>query len=353
MGELETQDADYYTASSAIKSEALRQYFDATQKTTAMPDVCYDKCKAAVDAVVSADTTDICEGATLKNALSCLEEIGMEACSTSVFSNAHSGECDGADNDTTVRTLEESGDAVELLVNETPRAVSETRNLNAYAKCYKKWRNKTPIPNGAYRATPTDKGLAECVRFDFKLWSGDFILEIGWMRIAAAFAFWMKLALCIDLGILWGIPKPLYAALVEGSTSNSPLLAHRPRVSTSPEVLTWYSKSDWISGSAGSSSPPLNSVSRPVSAGPRSPHTAGGTTTMDGAAAAAGGLAAAAAGARATSEVTATSMSKVTLNLPSQSSRPDLNSSTGARTKSSRSGSDSMPGSGSGGKLTL
>merc|ERR1711937_1003495 len=216
MGELETQDADYYTASSAIKSEALRQYFDATQKTTAMPDVCYDKCKAAVDAVVSADTTDICEGATLKNALSCLEETGMEACSTSVFSNAHSGECDGADNDTTVRTLEESGDAVELLVNETPRAVSETRNLNAYAKCYKKWRNKTPIPNGAYRATPTDKGLAECVRFDFKLWSGDFILEIGWMRIAAAFAFWMKLALCIDLGILWGIPKPLYAEFCIG-----------------------------------------------------------------------------------------------------------------------------------------
>merc|ERR1712078_230694 len=66
FADLETQDADYYTASSAIKSEALKQYFDAMQKTTAMPDVCYDKCKAAVDAVVSADTTDICEGATLK-----------------------------------------------------------------------------------------------------------------------------------------------------------------------------------------------------------------------------------------------------------------------------------------------
>jgi len=238
FADLETQDADYYTASSATKSEALKQYLDATQKTTAMPDVCYDKCKAAVDAVVSADTTDICEGATLKNALSCLEETGMTACSTSVFSNQHSGECDGADNDTSVRTLEESGDAVELLVNETPRAVSETRNLNVYAKCYKKFK-KTPIPNGAYRVTPTDKGLAECVRWDFELWKGDFILEIGWMRIASAFAFWMKLALCIDLGTLWGIPAPLFAEFCIGGRIDFSFSSPCPQV-----------KGIFISGSA-------------------------------------------------------------------------------------------------------
>jgi len=216
FADLEAQDADYYTASSATKSEALKRYLDATGGTNAMPDMCYEKCKAAVDAVLSADTTDICQGATLKNALMCLEETGMTACSNSVFSNQHAGECDGADSNETVRTLEESGDAVELLVNETPRAVSETRNLNVYAKCYKKWANGAKIPNGAYRATPTDKGLAECVRFDFKFGKGSFILEIGWMRIAAAFAFWMKLQFCVDLATLFGIGPPLYAEICIG-----------------------------------------------------------------------------------------------------------------------------------------
>lgn len=133
----------------------------------------------------------------------------MSACSSSVFSNQHSGECDGADNDTTVRTLEESGDAVELLVNETPKAVSDTRNLNIYAKCFKKNARGWKIPNGMYRAYPTPKGLAHCVRFDFDTPKGYFLFEIGWMRVAAAYAFWMKLALCIDLSTLWGIPPPL------------------------------------------------------------------------------------------------------------------------------------------------
>merc|ERR1712159_128971 len=98
------------------------------------------------------------------------------------------------------------------------------------------------------------------------------------------------------------------SALVEGSISPSPPLALRSRVLSSPERLGGHGKSDWISGSAGSSSPPSNSVSRPVSVGPRSPQNAGGCMSMDGAAAAAGGLVAAEPGANATTETTATSI---------------------------------------------
>jgi len=127
-------------------------------------------------------------------------------------------------------TLEETGDAVELLVNETPKAVSETRKLNVYMKCYKKWKNGSVIPNGVYRAVPTDKGLVECVRFDFKFSKGSFILVIGWMRIAAAFAFWMQLQFCVDLMPLFGIGPPLYAEICIGGRIDFTFEAPCPQV---------------------------------------------------------------------------------------------------------------------------
>ena len=55
--DLNKEDALYYKESSAAKSEALAQYLDATFNSDAMPDMCYEKCKAAVDAVVMSDTT--------------------------------------------------------------------------------------------------------------------------------------------------------------------------------------------------------------------------------------------------------------------------------------------------------
>jgi len=201
------QRADYYAASSSAKSKVLARYLDATGNTNAMPDMCYEKCKSAVDAVVKGDTTDICEGAALANALVCLEETGMTACSSSVFSNDHAGECDS---NNTVRTLEESEDAMELLVNETPQTAAATRTL-FYGKC-----PKVDGRPGAYMVFPTQYGLAECVRFDFDLKKGSFILEIGWMRIATHFAFWMKLQFCIDLATLFGIGPPLYAEICIG-----------------------------------------------------------------------------------------------------------------------------------------
>jgi len=225
LSDLDAQDADYYTASSATKSDILARYLDATGNTNAMPDVCYEKCKGAVEAVVSADTTDICQGTALASALQCLEETGIAACSSSVFSNGHSGECG---NNQTVRNLEETEDKLELLVNETPKAVSESRKLSAYMKCYKKWNDKIPIPNGAYRAFPIPgtTQISECVRFDFGFDAGvakekagkNFILVIGWMRIGSHFAMWMTLQFCIDLGILFGIPKPLYAEICIGGS---------------------------------------------------------------------------------------------------------------------------------------
>merc|ERR1712023_311595 len=96
-----------------------------------MPDVCYDKCKSAVDEVVKADTTDICEGTALSSALQCLEQTGMNACSTSVFAIEHNCECNS---NTTTRALEEAEEPLELLVNETTTEVSASRQL-FYGKC--------------------------------------------------------------------------------------------------------------------------------------------------------------------------------------------------------------------------
>merc|ERR1712159_139518 len=139
FGDLSTEDADYYKASSATKSEALAQYLDATFNSYAMPDMCYEKCKAAVDAVMSemSEATDICKGSMLENALSCLQETGMGACSGSIFSSEHAGECSGADSNDTVRALGESEDAVEVLVNETPKAMASFRQMtyNVYHYC--------------------------------------------------------------------------------------------------------------------------------------------------------------------------------------------------------------------------
>merc|ERR1711988_131554 len=88
--------------------------------------------------------------------------------------------------------------------NETPRAVSETRNLFAYAKCYKKNIYGLPVPSGAYRRMPAEKGIMECVRWDFKLSdTASFILVIGWMMVGAHFGMWMVLQACIGLAKLW------------------------------------------------------------------------------------------------------------------------------------------------------
>ena len=255
--DLSVQDADYYAASSSTKSKVLTRYLDATGNTNAMPDMCYEKCKSAVDAVVKGDTTDICEGAALANALVCLEETGMTACSSSVFSNDHAGECDS---NNTVRTLEESEDAMELLVNETPQTAAVTRTF-FYGKC-----PKVDGRPGAYMVFPTQYGLAECVRFDFDLKKGSFILEIGWMRIATHFAFWMKLQFCIDLATLFGIGPRLYAEI---STS-----------SPCPQVRgIFISGSAWFSLEIGFGLLDLQDrfrkhhpVSRPVSVGQPSPH---------------------------------------------------------------------------------
>merc|ERR1711871_607922 len=87
--DLSTQDADYYGGSSAMKSETLARYLDAAGNGHSLPDVCYERCKTAVDAVLRklqdrSDTADICEGAALE-ALSCLDQTEKAACSDNEF----------------------------------------------------------------------------------------------------------------------------------------------------------------------------------------------------------------------------------------------------------------------------
>jgi len=149
----------------------------------------------------------------------------MTACSSSVFSNDHAGECDS---NNTVRTLEseDAMDAMELLVNETRQtaAVSRTLMVNFFPEKL--------IPIGcpelegrpwAYQSFPTKHGLAQCVRFDIAEVVDHglpFKWEIGWMNIGGGFAIWLKLESCIDLQTLFGIGPPLFAEICIGGEIN-------------------------------------------------------------------------------------------------------------------------------------
>jgi len=267
FGELSAEDADYYKASSATKSEVLAHYLDATGNTNAMPDMCYEKCSAAVDAVMKTDTSDICEGAILSSALSCLQETGIAACSASIFSAQHAGECDGADSNDSVRVLEESQDALVLLVNETPTALSTTRELVLLGSGCSKEEKKLLVFK-SYVCPGGEQGTCQCVRADFVTkkskkigldsvakkkmeqikkdninsgWYGaaknkaiehkfptdwymketdgaGFTLEIGWRKMMGSFALWIKLQFCMSINILFGIPKPLSATFCIGGS---------------------------------------------------------------------------------------------------------------------------------------
>merc|ERR1711959_631483 len=85
FGDLSIEDADYYVASSAKKSEALAKYLDATGSSMALADVCYESCKSTVDAVKAIYGGDICKGAALGAAVECLQETGMNICQGSMF----------------------------------------------------------------------------------------------------------------------------------------------------------------------------------------------------------------------------------------------------------------------------
>jgi hypothetical protein len=260
FGDLSPQDADYYAASSATKSETLSKYLDdATGNSRAMPDICYEKCKTAVDAVVTRDTSDICQGTALASALQCLDETGIVACSSSVFSNQHVGECQS---NATVRTLQESEeteDAEELLVNDTLKSVSASRSLLLNGKC------PSPVA-GTFvmiMVMPTEWGAALCVKFtkttkkgqakngrnswkNRKASSGEkgvaeqgFILEFGyikrqdgrWRGVASTSAIWIKLQFCVDLGLLFGLPPPLFCEVCIGGSITFDWEAKCPQVS--------------------------------------------------------------------------------------------------------------------------
>jgi len=137
LDDLSETDAAYYKASSSTKSETFSRYLDATLDPKTMPDVCYEKCKSLLDAVKMAEiSTDICDG-PVEGALECLKQTGLQECLSSVFFESHANECDrqALDSNNTVRTLEESEDAmeelkaIEVLVNETPR---KNRRLGHY-----------------------------------------------------------------------------------------------------------------------------------------------------------------------------------------------------------------------------
>jgi len=231
--DLSEEDADYYKASSSPKSKTLAQYLDATGNPTVMPDMCYEKCKLAVDAVMKVAMTDICEGAALATAIGCLEETGLAACASSVFVNEHYGECNSNDTVRTLEDLEESEDATELLVNES-RALAD----EAWIYFMKKGAEKTGLDkqikktkgkgecnskkgkrdmfvktdgNNEQGAFGAETWPATCVKWGpFKIKGmGKFHLEIGWVQMLKGAAVWMTLESCADVALCFGLPKGL------------------------------------------------------------------------------------------------------------------------------------------------
>jgi len=182
--DLELPDRDYYEVSSATKSEAFSKYLDASDNDLAMPDVCYEKCRTSVDAVVRRGG-NICEGTALASALQCLEETHMMACSSSVFSSRHTGKCrtkkkthrtlqesedaESEDAVDTVRTLQ-SEDAKELLVNETFLPVSTSRKLSISMSC------PGPISPLLMMIMPviTQWGVGICVKIEVETKKGQY-----------------------------------------------------------------------------------------------------------------------------------------------------------------------------------
>jgi hypothetical protein len=233
--DLSEADADYYAASSSPKSKTLAQYLDATGNPTVMPDMCYEKCKLAVDAVMKVAMTDICEGAALANAIGCLEETGLAACGSSVFVNAHHGECNSNDTVRTLEDLEESEDATELIVNESRALYISPSQMQAmakfgmkggkYAKGVAKNVKDTKGKERAECASKKgkrfefikgigddgkNKGPAICVRWDIKIPKmGDFVLEIGWVFVVSGFGVWLSLESCANVGLTFGLPPKL------------------------------------------------------------------------------------------------------------------------------------------------
>jgi len=220
------EDANYYKASSSTKSETWAQYLDATGNPYAMPDMCYEKCKLAVDAVKKVAGTDICEGAALASALGCLSETELAACQSSVFVNEHFDECGSNDTVRTLENLEESEDASELLVNEsrslfmpiTPSMMKDMaksgKNLWDVAKEGKGKRlsntdceSKKGSLHFHFKVAGDRTGVATCARWDLKKWG--FHLEIGWMKLVASwkgFAMWISLEACANVSWTFGLP---------------------------------------------------------------------------------------------------------------------------------------------------
>jgi len=219
--DLTRADANYYKDSSSPKSKAWAQYLDATGNPNVMPDMCYEKCKLAVDAVKQLQMTDnICEGAAVATAIGCLEGTGLVACRSSLFVDAHRGECNSNDTVRTLEDLEESEDATELMVNES-RALSLAALAAPAAKAFasgvggrvaahikeKGWgkgRAACNSENGVLHwfvhglKDLPKLGVGWCVRWDYKKSTG-FILEVGWRVIKGSFALWISLEACINI----------------------------------------------------------------------------------------------------------------------------------------------------------
>lgn len=228
----------------------------------AMPDVCYEKCKAPLDAVSKAD---LCAGTALRDALSCLDQTGILQCYDSVFSERHKGECAGAVSNTAVRNLDETEDATELLVNGTTRDMpllmaSSRRLINLRARCAKampdmgswsfrpffiwvsgsptQWDEKDEFPpnfkggqgmcikivkssqakNTLKKAITKKSYIGKYQKKGEDSASGnmEFVFQISWIGLNSHTVVDMYFVLCQDLAILFGLTKPFFAEFCIG-----------------------------------------------------------------------------------------------------------------------------------------
>jgi len=228
LADLNREDIGYYAHSSAEKSESFSKYLEDATNDDAMSDFCYESCKVAVDAFRSSLVVgDVCQDGVAEAALSCLEH--TRSCESCAFINEHRRECDTTVTNHTngTRALDESeepgaesGEPVQLLVNETWLAQSEVESRRLHFPACER-------PNGIsgpcdYTPVGVVVEASACYCWQFQLntgpWGG-FVFTLVWGLISGKLGIALELEACSPAALLFTIPDvglPVSAKLCVG-----------------------------------------------------------------------------------------------------------------------------------------
>jgi len=159
-----------------------------------MEDICYSKCKSAVDQVEAAG--EICDG-SLQNALECLGDTGLSLCQSAPFVTNHYTDCNKSEK----RELEEEAESP-LMLNST-LALDDVQSRNLISPvCHSKMGKITRMVDGW------------CMEWEFKRFG--FFLGFKWGFISGALGLCIWCEGCVPVLLVFAIPPPVYVKMCVG-----------------------------------------------------------------------------------------------------------------------------------------